>query len=796
MVAIQNWLDSSCRDILDESDMTLSVYTQLIYPSGDLTTLDGHAYRWLVVEQLLGLVESHSSNLQKEFEGKLVVVQRRQGYPIMHFITKDPEDALNELLVKDICNGRLPQLQIREPGSEKAKDLIKRIIIGDDVSSSEWDMALKSLKDETFGPKILYLVRGLISQRILIVCLKKKWNIQYGLHPERQPIAVPFEAKGTPSQAAEYGHPDTTLILTCLAIYQQGLSKEQLKQGLQGVMQSDDAAAHYDRWICSCTALPPSLRYWNSLDPENNLQVATLWGYLRFDRTVLNHHLNTYIFPRYAKQFSVKLLASGWDIPLLQSADSGQERSLTTGFSGTNDNKRILPQTIKQDDLPKLLYTNAEVLCHLLEKRNADCYLTAVAGVRFDEPATLRFLCDKRIRVLIDAGAHILEMENQDVARTWLGIDTQAEGAVYFGSNSQIMVRSRFQKDPMPLIASPFANSIEKCVVYIDEGHTRGTDLKLPPFAKGAVTLSLGQTKDQTVQGKFSLQRENKKRNFHFRSLTNTELAAMRLRQLGTTQSVAFLAPPEVFQGILDLRAAHTPDAVPSFTITSRDVVCWLLDQSCKANEQMMSLYLSQCRDFCRRIDMLWKHPHYATSKDDLEKVLGVIRQEEQQTLQHMYGPRALSENTVRVPLASRKLQTFAQNVEKMARHGKLSYSSALMEVEQEREIVLEVEHMRENQSRVQHVALAFPGPDTAILSFIGTGRLNTQATSTRPPLLQVFEYVGRTKIGKVYGIEATASRLYVSHEFAHTIDTTHVREKNDIIVSSNDNKAFVSASY
>ncbi|KAM3477573.1 hypothetical protein MY5147_002645 [Beauveria neobassiana] len=754
MVEIQSWLDSTCRDILDESDMTLSVYTQLIYPSGDLTTLDGNAYRWLIVEQLLGFVEKHSSHLQKDFEGKVVVVQRRQGFPIIHFITKEPEDALNELLAEDICNGCLPQLQIRESESEDAKHLIRRIISGAHVSSSEWQSACKSLEDDPFGPKALYLLRGLISQRILVVCLKKKWNVQYGLHPERQPIAVPFEAKGTPSQAAEYGHPDTTLILTCLAFYQQGLSKKQLKQGLQGVMQSDDAAAHYDRWICSCTALPASLRYWNLLDPENDLQVETLWGYLRFDRTVINHHLNTYVFPRYAKQFPVKLLASGWDIPLLQSTDSGQERSLTTGFSGTNDNKRILPQTIKQNDLRKLLYTNAEVLCYLLESRNAGCHLTAVNGVRFGEEDTLRFLRDKGIRVLIDAGAHILEMENHEVARKWLDIDPEAEGALYFGTNSQIMVRSRFQKDPMPLIASPFANDIQTCVVYIDEGHTRGTDLKLPADAKGAVTLSLGQTKDQTVQGK--------------------------LRQLGTTQSVAFLAPPEVHRSILDLRVAHVGDAARAAGLTSRDVVRWLLEQSCNANEQMMSLYLSQCWDFCRRTDVLWKHPDYATSKRHREKVLDVIKQEEQQTLQQMYGPRVPSEMACRVQLASRQLQTFAENAGRMAQYGQTSYSSALMEVEQEREVVLEVEHMREKETRARHVALAFPGLDTAILDFIATGRLKT-GTGTSRPLLQAFDYVGRTRIGKSFGVGATKSRLYVSHEFTHVIDTKRVMEKMDI---------------
>src|SRR5690606_30847380 len=44
MVEIQRWLDQSCRDIIDESDFTLSVKTQLIYPSGPQTVVDGHPY--------------------------------------------------------------------------------------------------------------------------------------------------------------------------------------------------------------------------------------------------------------------------------------------------------------------------------------------------------------------------------------------------------------------------------------------------------------------------------------------------------------------------------------------------------------------------------------------------------------------------------------------------------------------------------------------------------------------------------------------------------------------------------
>ena len=51
----------------------------------------------------------------------------------------------------------------------------------------------------------------------------------------------------------------------------------------------------------------------------------------------------------------------------------------------------------------------------------------------------------------------------------------------------------------------------------------------------------------------------------------------MRLRQLGTTQSVVFFAPPEVHQSILDCQKKTNHDK-----IDSSDVVTWLLEQTCK----------------------------------------------------------------------------------------------------------------------------------------------------------------------------------------------------------------------
>ncbi|KAI1012047.1 hypothetical protein LB505_005620 [Fusarium chuoi] len=59
MIKVQEWLTRVSRDILDESDYTLAVRTQLIYPSGAQTTVDGHPHRWLVVEAVLRLVDNH-----------------------------------------------------------------------------------------------------------------------------------------------------------------------------------------------------------------------------------------------------------------------------------------------------------------------------------------------------------------------------------------------------------------------------------------------------------------------------------------------------------------------------------------------------------------------------------------------------------------------------------------------------------------------------------------------------------------------------------------------------------------
>lgn len=81
--------------------------------------------------------------------------------------------------------------------------------------------------------------------------------------------------------------------------------------------------------------------------------------------------------------------------------------------------------------------------------------------------------------------------------------------------------------------------------------------------------------------------------------VTNSSAAAMRLRRLSTTQSVMFLAPPEVYQSIPDLRTKTFPNRKVS--VDSFDVVVWLLENSCANVEQLYPLFIAQGTDFSRR---------------------------------------------------------------------------------------------------------------------------------------------------------------------------------------------------
>jgi hypothetical protein len=256
-----------------------------------------------------------------------------------------------------------------------------------------------------------------------------------------------------------------------------------------------------------------------------------------------------------------------------------------------------------------------------------------------------------------------------------------------------------------------------------------------------------------------------------------TDIAAMRLRQLGSTQSVAFIVPHEVYRSILDLRSSSDQTYSP---VTSPDVVYWLLEQSCKANEKMMPLHTSQGFDFCQRTNALWKYFNSSKSQEDRLQLLDAIQQRENQTLEQLYGPRELiptRDAIAKLDLGC--LKTFATHLceQKLDLSG--DYSSAFEELELEREVEFEFEQLREKQKPVKYKAVTFPGLDPAITQFVSTGHLEEGHS-----FIQAFDFLGSTKIGRKFGVEKTSSRLFVSKEFTRNIENKGHKKDLEAVVS------------
>lgn len=132
------------------------------------------------------------------------------------------------------------------------------------------------------------------------------------------------------------------------------------------------------------------------------------------------------------------------------------------------------------------------------------------------------------ISVIIDVGAQILGRDNQSFAQYWLS-KTQPEitdAAVFYDNYDEAMVvNRRGYIERLP--ASPFCRRMGRCVVFLDQHHARGVDLKLPLDYRAAVILGPRLTKDRLAQGKTLI------RTHHILcSLTSCE-ACNRMRELG-----------------------------------------------------------------------------------------------------------------------------------------------------------------------------------------------------------------------------------------------------------------------
>lgn len=766
MMRLQQWLLRKCRDILDECDHMLAVKTQLIYPSGAQTMVDGHPGRWKLVQDLLKLIKIHLGPLRRQFPRSIEVIERSRGtFPTIYLLTAQVKDALMQRLTDSVVKGEGGILPIEGCSLDELASVNSFLREAQFPKATAVKIA-GVFKGNTDAHQRLLLLRGLLIHKILLLGLNKRWNVQYGIDTRRDPIAVPYKAKGIASDQSEFGHPDVSIILTCLSFYYSGLTLPQFQQALTQLIKSDDEPVReFDSWIRDIPSFPDSLSSWSSINVDDETQCTQLWGYLRQQMAVINYFLNHHVFPRHSRVFERKLVSSGWDIatkaatvadeslaiskeniqlkPDTVNKTVGRSTSLTVGFSGTNDNKTLLPLNVVQNDLPGLAHTNADVLTYLLQPRNRR-YVPAVRydGKRLTEKAFLHQLHNNGIKMLLDAGAQILEMDNNSLAQAWLGVDHEAEAAVFFGEDDRARVLYRDGKT-QPLAGSPFLNNLGACVVYLDEAHTRGVDLKMPADAVAALTLGIQQTKDHTVQ------------------------AAMRLRQLPISQSIVFFAPPEVHQSILNFTGKGAKDF-----IDSHDVIVWLLEQTCCSIEQLQPLYISQGLEYCRRRLAAQRNPEASSQGDQRKAYLKVLEQPEQYSLENLYAP---DQKTKSRPIDAKGFPEIAGYVEKLnamkeglRNTGDTVQALTHQEVEQEREVQIEVETVREVKKPIHTTPIKQQPLQKDVKSFAETGRLVAGSQAYQ----QAFLALRQTALGRRLDISdnATKSRIFVTQDFSSVV--------------------------
>jgi hypothetical protein len=253
----------------------------------------------------------------------------------------------------------------------------------------------------------------------------------------------------------------------------------------------------------------------------------------------------------------------------------------------------------------------------------------------------------------------------------------------------------------------------------------------------------------------------------------------MRLRQLGSTQSIVFFSSPEVHQSIL----YHCRKRNTSY-LSSHDVIPWLLEQTCSGNEQLQQLYFAQGADFCRRTHAAVKYPGFLTDKDHQAAYLEVLRQTEQRDLEQLYKPTSGARYPTQPESLGLRLDAFMKELRgRLMSHSNMAvyHSAAFEEVEQEKEVAFQIEEIRAVQKPPCFKALSFPGlhPDIKLFATKGT------IIESRGYELAL-KALGRTGLGAKYkvGDIAMLSHLYISAEFMRTIELKKNQPNDDFLVS------------
>ena len=416
------------------------------------------------------------------------------------------------------------------------------------------------------------------------------------------------------------------------------------------------------------------------------------------------------------------------------------------GFSGTNDGQYLFPLYITQCDPDHQLGTNARVLSYLLQPENGQYMCMAREnGEHQSTREFLEILTSQRpeIRVLLDVGAQMLELQNRQLAQAWLDICPDASAAIYFNEDDELTVLARDGIRQL-LVSSPFAQQIDQCVVYLDDAHTRGTDIKFPSGFRAAVTLGPKVTKDRLAQGVYILRRipiRNSQRS--------SFVGCMRMRKLGHDHSIMFFAPLGVDRHIRSMAGKGPQDSADTM-----DILHWAIRGTCDEIQKRAPDWAQQGVDHTSRY-AAWSG--FCEGQMASKVLSDEWLQPEAKRLEDLYGHSNTLESSVPAIPAIR------QRCEEL---GILSLCNASMDEEQEREIVHEVE--REQTDRPPRVPKIRPATHSIhqdVVAFIKTGIIPADSPAFRP----AFESLDATSAAS-NEVHIWSSSVLVTVDFEKTV--------------------------
>ena len=506
---LNNVTGAEYLNIFDECDEMLSHRYALVYSIGTTDHLESGRERWLTAQALLRVLNGTDPaitdlldlpNVSSRYSDEEICAGGYRGIRLIGGLenTREIRKKLKQVLIRKVIESPPYELSWF---TSLDHQVIEQVIVSTTDASRQIDQEwLKSCLSQVEQGDFILALRGLLAYGILESCLEKRDRVDYGLCPSREKeLAVPFTAADLPTERSEFTHPDVSIVLTLLAYYHSGLTKAQCNRLFEVLLSFDESVQefYYKRWYKAVessldeadkTTIDTVLK----IDTSNEVQSDLLYQVYHRGIEPINFFLNYCVFPRDTKQYCKQIQRTAWHLP---------DRSKSIGFSGTNDNHRLLPlqMTQREPDVASLRGTNGKMASLMMD------YCHGYEAICMPErniplwQSLLTFACEKQVGALIDTGALLAGVSNANAA-AHVATRVSCLGVSYFDTNLKCWcVLERETGKTTPLVECSVQE--RDTFVIFDDARTRGSDMKLKPDTVAMLTLGTGITKDKLMQG-------------------------------------------------------------------------------------------------------------------------------------------------------------------------------------------------------------------------------------------------------------------------------------------------------